>query len=78
MAVLEAMACGLPVIGTPVGVTAELACFPASNQAEILATQAVSLFNDPAAYPTRRERASQQVIAQYSQEKMVDFYALPF
>ena len=46
MSVLEGMACGVPVIGTPVGVVREVACLPPSESASVLATQAVDLLQD--------------------------------
>jgi glycosyltransferase involved in cell wall biosynthesis len=66
MAVLEAMACGLPVIGTPVGVAAELTCLPAQYSAEALAGQVVEILNDEARYQEMRRRASQTVTTNYS------------
>ncbi|RMF02438.1 MAG: glycosyltransferase family 1 protein, partial [Chloroflexi bacterium] len=50
MAVLEAMACGLPVVGTPVGAARDLAAAPPGWDAPGLAAQIGDLFNNPARY----------------------------
>jgi glycosyltransferase involved in cell wall biosynthesis len=67
MAVLEAMACGLPAIGTPVGVVRELACLPPQAEPEALAAQLIQLIEDSAAYPARKQEARRQVEANFSQ-----------
>ena len=68
MAVLEAMACGLPAIGTPVGVVRELACLPPQSEPEALAAQLVQLIEETATYPARKQQARQQVEESFSQE----------
>jgi glycosyltransferase involved in cell wall biosynthesis len=69
MAVLEAMACGLPVLGTPVGVTAELAHLPPTNNAIELAAQTIKTLSETANYGRLRQQARQQVLDHYSLEK---------
>lgn len=61
MAVLEAMACGLPVIGTPVGLARELACLPAQVSAGKLAAQVITLFGDEERYRAAGQQARQVV-----------------
>ncbi|MCQ3978593.1 MAG: hypothetical protein DPW09_34660 [Anaerolineae bacterium] len=66
MAVLEAMACGVPVLGTPVGVAREVACLPPQTSAEALAAQVVELFSDETHYQELRRQARQRIEAGYS------------
>lgn len=59
MAVLEALACGLPVLGTPVGVLPQVAAAPPGETAVALAAQIVALLQ-PEVYAIQRQRARQQ------------------
>ena len=66
MSVLEAMACGLPAIGTPVGVLPEVAAHPVSNDVMHLVEQAVDLLSDRATYRRCRQTARESVGKHYS------------
>jgi glycosyltransferase involved in cell wall biosynthesis len=66
MAVLEAMACGLPVLGTPVGVVRDVACLLPQTSAEALATQVIEIFRDESRYQELRRQARQIIEAKYS------------
>lgn len=74
MSVLEAMACGLPVLGTPVGVTADLAHHPANNDPAQLADQTVSLLSNPAQYEDARHKARQTVMDNYTLDQTIDHF----
>lgn len=65
MAVLEAMACGLPVIGTPVGVLPEVAARSPSADPEMLARQAVALFSQPNELLSLQRQARDIVMTNY-------------
>jgi len=66
MAVLEAMACGLPVIGTPVGLMPEVACLPPTFIATQLAAQIIAIFSNPHFYQTATQQARQIVADKFS------------
>jgi glycosyltransferase involved in cell wall biosynthesis len=66
MAVLEAMACGLPVLGTPVGVVREVACLPPQTSAEALATQVIKTLSHEVRYYELRQQARQLIETEYS------------
>jgi glycosyltransferase involved in cell wall biosynthesis len=72
LAVLEALACGLPAIGTPVGVLPEVACSPASRDPGLLAGQAAGILADPAAYQAARETARATVEERFALERTVE------
>jgi len=61
MAVLEAMACGVPVVGTPVGILPEVACRSATRSATTLATQIVDLLGESNNNQTLRHQARRLV-----------------
>jgi glycosyltransferase involved in cell wall biosynthesis len=66
MAVVEALACGLPALGTPVGLLPEVAALPAALEAESLAAQIVNLLDDDAAWLRRAEEARALAESGYS------------
>lgn len=66
IAVLEAMACGLPVLGTPVGVVRDLACLPPQTGAAALAAQVIELLSDAARYVTFKHQARHIIEQQFS------------
>ena len=65
VAVLEAMACGLPVSGTPVGLLPQVAGRPPSWNKEILAEQAIKLLTERTLFEERREQARATAVTQY-------------
>lgn len=78
MAVLEAMACGLPVVGTPVGVVREVACLPPQLTKEGLATQILQMFSNSTQREVLSQQARQIVESQFSltvtTENFLDIY----
>jgi len=65
MAVIEAMACGLPALGTPVGVMPQVAAAPPQETAESLAAQIPPLLQ-PDHYKEQRGRARQIAVELYN------------
>jgi glycosyltransferase involved in cell wall biosynthesis len=65
MAVIEALACGLPALGTPVGVMPQVAAAPPQETAEDLAAPIPSLLQ-PDHYKEQRGRARQIAIELYN------------
>jgi len=66
MAVLEAMACGVPVLGTPVGVVKDVACQPANTSPNVLAAQVAEVLNNEANYLKFCQQARQMIEETYS------------
>lgn len=79
MAVLEAMACGLPAIGTPVGVLPEVAAAPPAWEAETIAGQVLELWRDSACFERAAGEAASTVAERYglaaSLQRFDDLYA---
>jgi glycosyltransferase involved in cell wall biosynthesis len=66
MAVLEGLACGLPVLGTPVGLGRELAALPPAVTSSDLADQVVELMRDPRRYRRLRRQARRLAEGEFS------------
>jgi glycosyltransferase involved in cell wall biosynthesis len=66
LAVLEALACGLPVLGTPVGLAKELTCLPPQTGPDSLARQVLDLLADEPAYLKFSDQARQTAEAAFS------------
>ena len=66
MAVLEAMACGLPALGTPVGVIKDIACQPANVSTEVLAAQVTGILSNLTSYQELYQQARQLAEEKYS------------
>lgn len=66
MAVLEAMACGVPALGTAVGLLPETAAAPPTSDPAVLAGQIRHLLADRAAYEKRREEARETAVNRYA------------
>ncbi len=65
MAVIEALACGLPALGTPVGVLPQVAAAPPRQSAAALAAQIAALLQ-PEVYAEQRQWARQQAEDNFS------------
>lgn len=66
MAVLEAMACGVPVLGTPVGILGQVAALPPQVTAEGLAAQVIELLSDETRLGDLGQQARQIVEQRFS------------
>lgn len=66
VAVLEALACGLPVLGTPVGLMAEVAARPANGSPELLADQIFEIMSDRLGYELLRSQSRQLAEGRFS------------
>jgi glycosyltransferase involved in cell wall biosynthesis len=66
LAVLEAMACGLPALGTPVGVLPEVACLPPQSSQEALAAQVIEILSSETRYRAARDQARSRIEARFS------------
>jgi glycosyltransferase involved in cell wall biosynthesis len=65
VAVLEAMACGLPVLGTPVGLMPQVACLPPSWDKTVLADQVINLLQNQVDYGVKREAVRATAVSHY-------------
>jgi glycosyltransferase involved in cell wall biosynthesis len=68
MAVIEALACGLPALGTPVGVLPQVAAAPPQATAALLAKQIAELLQSTP-YEEQRRQARQTAAETYSLER---------
>ncbi|MCL4263304.1 MAG: glycosyltransferase family 4 protein [Anaerolineae bacterium] len=66
VAVLEALACGLPVVGTAVGLLPEVAARPPAHDADALAAQIIDILADKKGYELLRETARATAVTRYS------------
>jgi glycosyltransferase involved in cell wall biosynthesis len=66
LSVLEALASGLPALGTPVGILNDVACLPPSWSADELAGQIIQMLDDKREYRKSRTEARNLVESRYS------------
>lgn len=74
MAVLEAMVCGRPVVGTPVGVARELAYLPDTMDPAGFAAKIVQLWQNQQLFHQEREQAGEVVRENYALGRVVDCF----
>jgi glycosyltransferase involved in cell wall biosynthesis len=65
LAVVEALACGLPALGTPVGLLPEVAALPVTNVREQLAGQVVALLEEGESWEEQAGAARTLAVAQF-------------
>jgi glycosyltransferase involved in cell wall biosynthesis len=72
LSVLEALASGLPALGTPVGILNDTACLPPSWSADELAGQMIQMLDDKRGYRKSRTDARNLVESRYSLAHTLD------
>ncbi len=77
MSVLEALACGIPILGTPVGVVRDLACDTPTYKPEVLAQQVLDILCNPHNYQNLSDQSHKVAQEMYNMNTTVNkFYRL--